>query len=504
MLTRVPADCPRLPLHDVAATRRFEQRALARVPPGTLVARAGLALAKLALALQPGLPRVWVAAGPGNNGADGLDAAARLQARGCRVQAHLVADRARLGADAQAALQRALTAGVEVFDGAPAQAPACDLAIDALLGIGLARAPQGALAQAIAAFDATGAPLRLAVDLPSGLDADRGSTPGACVVATHTLTMLTLKPGLCTAQGRDHAGEVWLADLDAGLVDEPATAWLGGGPDAHAAPARRRHAQHKGSFGDVAVIAGAPGMVGAAWLAADAALVAGAGRVYLSLLDADAPHWQAAHPELMGRRRLWVEGSELLRTATVVCGCGCGGGDAVRAALAPVLACAPRAVLDADALNALASDAQLQALLRARAGRGAASVLTPHPLEAARLLGCSAAAVQADRLAAARTLAESFGAVVVLKGSGSVVAAAGQLPSINHSGNAALASAGTGDVLAGWIAGAWSAAGGHSDSAALQALCAAAVARHGRAADRHGCASPLRAGRLAAAMAAVD
>jgi len=499
MLTRVSAECPRLPLHDVAATRRLEQRALARVPPGTLVARAGLALAKLALALQPALPRVWVAAGPGNNGADGLDAAARLQALGCRVSAHLVAERARLGADAQAALQRALAAGVEVVEGAPGRAPGCDLAIDALLGIGLARAPQGALAQAIAAFNAAGAPLRLAVDVPSGLDADRGATPGAAVVATHTLSMLTLKPGLHTAQGRDHAGEVWLADLDEDLADEPPSAWLGGGPDAQAEPTRRGHARHKGSYGDVVTIGGAAGMVGAAWLAADAALAAGAGRVYLSLLDETAPHWDAAHPELMGRRRLWADGGGLLRAATVVCGCG--GGDAVHAALASVLSCAPRAVLDADALNALARDPQLQALLRARAARGAASVLTPHPLEAARLLGGSAAAVQADRLAAARSLAESFDAVVVLKGSGSIVAARGRLPWINRSGNAALATAGTGDVLAGWLAGAWAAAGSH-DVDQLQALCTAVVARHGRAADHHGCAGPLRAGRLAAEMRA--
>jgi len=498
-MTPVPGDgCP-LPLFDVAATRRIEQRALARVPPGTLVARAGLAVAKLVLALQPDLPRVWVVAGPGNNGADGLDAAARLQAHGCRVLAHLLADRARLGADAQVALQRALAAGVEVVDGTPVQAPDAEVAIDALLGIGLARAPQGALAQAVAAFNAASAPLKLAVDVPTGLDADRGHAPGAAVVATHTLSMLTLKPGLYTAQGRDHAGTIWLADLDEDLGTEAPSAWLGGRPET---PLQRRHAQHKGSFGDVAVVGGAPGMVGAAWLAASAALAAGAGRVYVSLLDDDAPHWHAAHPELMGRRHLWRDPAGALRSATVVCGCG--GGDAVRMALAPVLSSAPRLVLDADALNALAADPVLRTLQRARTGRGAATVLTPHPLEAARLLGCSAAEVQTDRLTAAQSLAETLRAIVVLKGSGSIVAATGHLPWINRSGNAALASAGSGDVLAGWIAGAWAATGAGADTLTLQALCADVVARHGRAADHHGSGSALRAGRLIDAMLAAS
>jgi hydroxyethylthiazole kinase-like uncharacterized protein yjeF len=493
MLWLIDTDPASRPLFDTAATRRIERAALARVPPGTLVRRAGLAVAKLALALQPHARRVWVAAGPGNNGADGLEAAARLQAAGLQTHVHLVAERARLGPDAGEALARALAAGVDVIDGAPAEPPACDVAIDALLGLGLSRAPEGALAQAIAAINRIAAP-RLAVDLPSGLDADRGVAPGAAVVATHTLTMLTLKPGLFTAQGRDFAGRVWLADLDESEVAEPPTAWLTG-DDGPAPP--RRHAQHKGSFGDVVVVGGAAGMVGAAWLAARAALAAGAGRVYVSLLDAAAPHWHAAHPELMGRERVWTEHVPLLRAATVVCGCG--GGDAVRAALPTLLGAAPRLVLDADALNAIAADASLRTLLRARRDRGTPTVLTPHPLEAGRLLGRSAADVQADRLAAAQALADGEGAVVVLKGSGTVTAAPACPPWVNRSGNAALATAGTGDVLAGWLGGRW-AAQGAPDLASLQRQCADVVARHGRAADRHGSATALRAGMLVEAM----
>jgi hydroxyethylthiazole kinase-like uncharacterized protein yjeF len=175
----------------------------------------------------------------------------------------------------------------------------------------------------------------------------------------------------------------------------------------------------------------------------------------------------------------WFEALPL-REQTVVCGCG--GGDAVRDVLPQVLSQAPRLVLDADALNAIAVDTSLQTLLIARSKRGSkhqiATILTPHPLEAARLLGTSTAQVQADRLAAAQTLADLFGSVVILKGAGSIIAAPGLSPHINASGNAKLATAGTGDVLAGMV-GAVLAAG----ESAFSAACIATY-RHGAAADQ--------------------
>jgi hydroxyethylthiazole kinase-like uncharacterized protein yjeF len=492
-----PIDCPRhdLPLHDLPATRRLEQRALAAVPPGTLVARAGLATARLALALAPHARRCWVLAGPGHNGADALEAASHLARAGRAVTASVfAADLDRLVPAAAQSLRRAREAGTTIVLNDPTPPADCGLSLDGLLGIGSARAIEGTMAQAVHAFNAQGG-TRLAVDLPSGLDAGTGWIVGSAVArATDTLTMLNLKTGLFTGAGREHCGRLWLADLDV-VDDEAPQAWLGGRSLREASRAPRGHAQHKGSYGDALVIGGAQGMHGAALLAARAALCAGAGRVYLSLLEGTLA-LDPARLELMQREALWCAGAERLGSATVLCGCG--GGQAVAAALPPLLEHAARLVLDADGLNAVATDAALAQALRARAGRAQATVLTPHPLEAARLLGCHVAQVQADRLGAAQRLADDLNAVVVLKGSGSVVAAPGALPYVNATGNAALASPGTGDVLAGWLTGQWSAAA--AGTASLQALVASGVQLHGAAADAHALNGPLLAQELIEAM----
>ena len=206
---------------------------------------------------------------------------------------------------------------------------------------------------------------------------------------------------------------------------------------------------------------------------------------------------------------------ELARQATTVCGCG--GGQSVRAVLPALLEHSPRLVLDADALNALAQQADWRAQLSRRLARGQHSILTPHPLEAARLLGCDSAQIQADRLQAARQLAQRFQSVVVLKGSGSVIAAPGQTPFINPTGNALLATAGTGDVLAGMVGAYWAqtaqarkpgqmpaAMPQHSPDGGLEiALQAArrAVHQHGTLADRWPSGRGLRAGDLLAGLA---
>jgi len=202
------------------------------------------------------------------------------------------------------------------------------------------------------------------------------------------------------------------------------------------------------------VVGGAPGMAGAALLAGRAALAAGAGRVYVDLLDPHAQALDAGRPELMLRAG-WSHRVDRATLAGSTVVCGCGGGEAVRTVLPALLGACARLLLDADALNAIAADPSLRALLVARRSRGQATVLTPHPLEAARLLGCSASDVQADRLGSAQRLADALGSVVVLKGSGSIIAAPGRVACINASGSASLATAGTGDVLAGWVAARW-------------------------------------------------
>lgn len=488
-------------LFDTAATQRLEQRAAALLPAHTLMQRAGLAIARLARALAPHARTVWIACGPGNNGGDGIEAALHLHQHGLQVTVTWLGTPETAPPDTLHAWQAASAAGVPFSSQAPSHLGPSDLCIDALLGLGLApgdtRAAPAAHSPVLTLLQQlrqSAAPV-LAVDVPTGLQANTGqyatgfapdpaSPPPA---ARHTLSLLTLKPGLWTGVGRDAAGTVWFDDLGCSPGAERPSAWLLGQP----AVSPRAHASHKGSYGDVAVIGGeglaarGMGMTGAALLAARAALHSGAGRVLVGLLDGGGLTLDLQQPELMFRHFQALP----LEQLTVVCGCG--GGEAVVAVLPDVLQRAHRLVLDADALNAIAADSALQSTLRARAARGQGTVLTPHPLEAARLLGTDTARVQADRLSAAQQLAEHFACVVVLKGSGSVVAEPGQTPCINPTGNARLATAGTGDVLAGMV-GARLAAG----VGALQAATSAVFA-HGRTADHWPSDQVLTADRLA-------
>ena len=479
------------PLHDAGATRSAEQSAAAQLPPHTLMTRAGTVLARLALALAPHARDIEIWCGPGNNGGDGFVAARWLHAQGKSVRVIAPGDATRAPADAQQALQAARDAGVPIQTPLPDRVQA-DLAIDAVFGIGGARELTGLWADAVSRLNAGHAPV-LATDVPTGLHGDNGSVLGLAVRATHTLSLLTLKPGLFTALGRDHAGRVWFDDLGVTLPEAPMH--LTGPEAARALSAPRAHAQHKGTFGDVVVVGGAAGMVGAAVLAARAALAAGAGRVYLGLLAArDALPFDTAQPELMARTSAQVLEPDVLAQSTVVCGCG--GGDDIRAALPPVLHHARRLVLDADALNTIAADPGLQRALRTRAARSLETVLTPHPLEAARLLQQTTADVQADRVRAARALAEATQCTVLLKGSGSVVASAGPHASINATGDARLGTAGSGDVLAGWLGGWW---GGAGDGVAHR-VAEATAWLHGAATEYGPLTGPLRASDLIGAM----
>lgn len=467
-------------LHSVAATRTREQIAAATLPRHTLMRRAGLAVAQLAQALHPHARNIWVACGPGNNGGDGIEAAIQLLQRGYQPQVTWLGQPGAVPSDTQASWERAVQAGVPFSTSPPDHA---DLTIDALLGIGCTRAPEGQMNEWVRRMNDKATPI-LAVDLPTGLQADTGAAGPCCVLAHHTLSLLTLKPGLFTAQGRDSAGQVWLDSLGTNMSDADATAFLGGRRPTQ--QPRFSHASHKGLRGDVAVIGGASGMTGAALLAASAALHAGAGRVMVSLLQDNALGVDVYHPEFMMRP------FNTLALETLTVACGCGGGTAVASTLLEVLQRVPRLVLDADALNCIATDSKLKTRLRARTSH-LQTILTPHPLEAARLLGCSTAEVQANRLAAAQQLADDLTSTVVLKGSGSVIASFGQKPVINPTGNGLLATGGTGDVLAGFMAARLA-----RGASAFEAACAASY-HHGELADHWPADLALTAGRLARA-----
>lgn len=456
-----PQTTSRLPLLDTAGTRSLEANTARDRPAGYLMQAAGLALARLALAVTPHAKSYWVACGRGNNGGDGLEAAFHLHRWGKSVYISMPPGNRSLPTDAAQALARVRQAGMDVFDHAPDHWEVC---IDALLGIGLTSAPASTYAEWIAHMN-TGTGTIISADLPSGLLGDTGIAPGACVRASHTLSMLCLKPGLMTAQGRDMSGHIWLNTLGA---DSPtsAYAWLTPAPSL----SHRKHASHKGSYGDVAIVGGSAGMEGAAVLAAWAALQSGSGRVFLALLSP-----RQANPGIELPADLMQRHPETLHPEQLTMVIGCGGGLEMTNSLPRWLCDAARLVVDADALNAVAASTRLQALLRARPQD--TTVITPHPLEAARLLGCSVADIQADRIASAQHLAAKFQCTVILKGSGSVIAAPQTTPHINPTGNGKLAIAGTGDVLAGMTGAALA----HHHSA-WAAACKACY-RHGALAD---------------------
>jgi hydroxyethylthiazole kinase-like uncharacterized protein yjeF len=401
--------------------------------------------------------------------------------------------------DAQLALQRAQQAGVRIQASLPTdwlqQMDPQDLCIDALLGIGATRPLSADLLACVQAMNNCLAPV-LAIDVPTGLNPQSGQWLGGdsgdhvAVQADHTLSLIAIQAGLLMGHGRDASGQIWLDNLGHLPSQKSVTplAWL----NTPYSSAPKNHASHKGSHGDVAVVGGegmathGMGMTGAAILAATAALHAGAGRVILSLLSGQAS--ENAPPDVMQRefKRLELEKLHVV--------CGCGGGSAVQEVLPEVMQRSAQLVLDADGLNAVAQESSLHQALRQRS-KAQPTVITPHPLEAARLLGCNTAQVQNDRLKAAQELAERFQCCVVLKGSGTVIAAPGHTPRINITGNGRLAIGGTGDVLAGLV-GARMAQGPNTLEAAFDAACTA-VAQHGQMADGWPKEEALTASRLA-------
>lgn len=410
-----------------------------------LMARAGQTAWRELLARWPGVQRIVVVCGPGNNGGDGYELCRHAHesgrdARVLRLDAHAP----RTGS-AQRACDAYREAGgrVTVFDGdfGPAQ-----LVVDALFGIGLSRAPDAASADLIDAINASGLPV-FSLDVPSGLDADRGSAPGRVVHASHTLQLLAEHPGLYTGAAARCTGSLALATLgtEAALAQAPVAAWRLGRPDLSGWIGPRPRDAHKGDSGHVLCIGGDTGKGGAVMLAAESALRSGAGLVSVATRPAHVPALLARRPEAMAHAVEDSAGIGPLLAAADVVALGPGlGQEGWGAALYQCALAAQRPlVLDADALNLLAADPR---------ALPPDTILTPHPGEAGRLLAVATADVQGDRYAAARQLAERYGCVVVLKGWGSVVAAPGQAPRLIAAGNPGMAVGGMGDLLTGCIA----------------------------------------------------
>lgn len=456
-----------LPLYRCEDVRAIDAFAIARdgIPAFELMTRAAEAAFDLLRASWPDAHRIAVVCGPGNNGGDGYVLARLARAAGRDVRVIALASSPGNSPEAQRAQAEWRAAGGEVDNFEATHAfPDCDVLVDALYGIGLTRAPTGAAVQAIDAINATNTPI-LALDVPSGLDADRGQAPGVAVRATRTVCFIAAKRGLYTGRARELCGVVTLESL--GVMDgtlsvrKPVARLLTPDLLVHWLRPRARDA-HKGNHGHLLAVGGDHGYAGAIRLCAEAALRCGAGLVSVATRAENVAGLVASRPEAMVRA---VEDATALRTQfarsdVIALGPGLGQGEWGRALFDASMTAGLPCVIDADALNLLAQD-----------GRPLPdAILTPHPGEAARLLDTDIAAIEADRFVSAQALADRYAAVIVLKGAGTIVAAPGRVPAVIGAGNPGMASAGMGDVLTGVIA-AFSAQG----LSAFDAACAGAL-----------------------------
>lgn len=438
-----------------------------------LMESAGRAVVERVLARRAGSTdpeaAIVVVCGGGNNGGDGFVVARHLLALGIPVFVSVLGDPARLRGDALANHQRLAAIGLSTA-AHPSEAGGASLIVDALFGTGLARGLEGDAADHVAWIEAqreTGVPV-IAVDLPSGLDSDTGQVLGSAVHADETVTIGLPKLGLCQEPGRAHAGEIHVARI--GIFDEApdvlprAELWTR--ETAARALPDRGAAGHKGTFGHVLVIAGSRGKTGAAHLCSLAAARVGAGLITVAcpagvneILEVKTTEAMTAPvPDTGDHAFAAASASHLLALAeardVVALGPGIGTHPETVSLVHELAKRIEKTlVIDADGLNAFAEfaeEADAQSILRAR---DAATVLTPHPGEAARLLGSDTATLNRDRVGAARQLAERCGAIVVLKGAGTVIADPAGRVAINPTGGPALAAGGTGDVLTGMLAG---------------------------------------------------
>lgn len=426
--------------------QNLEMRAANQLGADTLMKRAGAAAAELIMKRleDAGVEqrRVTLLVGPGNNGGDALACACELREKGAVVNVVLPGGRRPTSALALAQLERWTQAGGTTYDD-PYMTEKADCVVDGLFGTGLAKPITGDYLDAVLWFNERQA-LKVSLDIPSGLNPVTGhwtgSYPGCS--ADVTITFLCVKSGLYMCEGADAAGEIVLNELDVSVPLSPLSVT---GTDEFPRVLRPRvKNSHKGDYGSVAVIGGTDGMIGASILAARAALISGAGRVTLECRAEHAPHVDMVYPEIM----FATKPVNLEDFDAIVLGCGLGTSAEAKTRVIEALNCQKPLILDADALNIIAADIKLQDMVLARR---APTVLTPHPGEAARLLRRDTAGVTADRVAACRELAVQTGAIVVLKGAGTVISMRSSRTWINPTGSPMLATGGSGDVLAGMI-----------------------------------------------------
>ena len=457
-----------------AAMQELDRRTIeqAGIPGAVLMENAGRGVADTVVQRFadrfPG--PVLILCGRGNNGGDGFVIARHLRTAGWNVQLVLLAERGAVSGDAASMLDRFEQSGGRIsaapdaagLDAALRAAAGCRLCIDALVGTGFARPPEGVLAAAIDWLNRQPAPV-VAVDLPSGVDASSGAIPGAAVRAALTVTFAFPKIGLLSYPGAGQAGDVVTVPIGipaAVAASAPDDCLLIDADEARALLPLRPADGHKGTFGHLLVVAGSLGKSGAAVMTAEAGLRAGAGLVTLAC-PAGMQAVAAAHlVEVMTAPLTEVGGAVSLQAMAellalgdgkqaVALGPGLGTGEEAGALVRRFLKETPLpAVVDADGLNALAG--HLDVLARRR---GRATVLTPHPGEMARLAGLTVAEIQADRTGAARAFAVTHGVVLVLKGARTITALPDGRVRINASGHAGMASGGMGDVLTGLVGG---------------------------------------------------
>lgn len=455
-----------------AQVRELDRRAQESIPGFTLMQRAASAVCKELQWRWPDARRIAVVCGSGNNGGDGLLLSILLHEAGLDVRVVQAFDE--LSGDAARALAEVCKAGVRIEPWTPAALVNIEVIVDALLGIGLARPVEDdfrAIIESINQAHAAGCRV-LAVDVPSGLDLVRGTALGAAIDADVTVSFIGLKLGLFTGDGPRHGGRLVFNALDVpfsiyhGLT--PAARRITDEQRRAALPPRRRNA-HKGDHGHALLVGGDDGMAGAIHLAAEACLRSGAGLVSVGTRRAHTAFITQARPELMCRGVEQLSDLESLieRARVIAVGPGLGQADWGRIVWEGLKRSDLPMVVDADALN----------LLARKPDHRSNWVLTPHPGEAARLLGCSVAEVQRDRPAAVAALMQRYGGVAVLKGAGTLVKAEQGELHVCDAGNPGMASAGMGDVLCGVIAGLL------AQGLSLENAAAVGVQIHARAGD---------------------